>query len=191
MTALSYFTVVQSMRDVETSTTPHVDPFINFVSCSTTFTPNHSEIYSLALDETVLLDPITGRVNTSMNSGTYVVVSGDTWASIAAKIGGAGITVATLQAANPTVSTLTPGITINTPSGADGVLRDLDGTLGVQLVDNANLGLASGVLTYQVDYSNAVWDSLSDRHISSKLITAPGDGSTIDLNNPADFTLLT
>ena len=190
MTAtLEYFSVNELMQDVETSTTVGTDPFVNFVSCTVTFTPSQAEIDSLALDETILLDPITGRINTSMNSGTYVVVSGDTWSSIAAKIGGIGITASTLQTANPTVSTLTPGITINTPSGSDGALRDLDGKLGVQLVDNQNLGLAPNALTYRVDYSNVVYDSLSQRHLASKQIVAPGNGTAIDLNNPANWTV--
>jgi hypothetical protein len=64
----------------------------------------------------------------------------------------------------------------------DGVLRALNGTAGVKLVDNVNLGLPVGGLTYRFDYTNVVFDGISERHIASGRFAAPEDGSTIDLN---------
>lgn len=68
----------------------------------------------------------------------------------------------------------------------DGVLRTLNGSEGVSLVDNVALGLPApgekGTLTYRVDYSNVVFDGGSDRHMQSFRFAAPGDGSQVDLN---------
>lgn len=58
---------------------------------------------------------------------------------------------------------------------SNGVLRAHDGAIGVGLVDNVDLGLASGGLTYRVDYGLG--------HPASFTFAAPGDGSTVvDLN---------
>jgi hypothetical protein len=124
-------------------------------------------------------------MNATANSSVYTSIAGDTFAIIAAKVGGISRTPAATQSANPTVTEpISPGTPITIPSGDDGVLRSLDGALGVALVDNVNLGLMQDSLTYRVDYSNLVWDSnIEDfaKHISSFRFAAPGDGSTIDL----------
>lgn len=65
--------------------------------------------------------------------------------------------------------------------GSDGVLKSINGTPGVGLIDNQYLGLAPGELTYRVDYSNLVWDDESGRAMRSFRFAAPGDGSTVDL----------
>jgi hypothetical protein len=72
---------------------------------------------------------------------------------------------------------------VNLTGGApDGVLRTLNGTAGVELVDNLNLGLAVGGLTYRVDYTNVVFDSVGNRAIHSFWFVAPGNGAGVDLN---------
>jgi hypothetical protein len=55
-----------------------------------------------------------------------------------------------------------------------------NGTAGVQLIDNAGLGLAAGALTYRVNYQLD-----QSQNTPPFDIAAPGDGSSIDLNNPA------
>lgn len=72
---------------------------------------------------------------------------------------------------------------VNLTGGSpDGVLRTLNGTAGVELVDNVNLGLAAGGLTYRVDYTNVVFDGIGNRAIHSFWFVAPGNGAGVDLN---------
>lgn len=80
----------------------------------------------------------------------------------------------------------TPSAGVITSTGLDATVildpivgRIVDGALSVGLVDNVDLGLADGELTYLVDY----WLNQSQR-ITSFRITAPGDGTTVDLNDP-------
>lgn len=193
--ALAYFTVVQAFESVTTNPNatggnlPNVQP----ISGTVVFTPSLGEIEAAPLDMTLELDPIIGRMNASANSSTYTSIAGDTWTTIAAKVGGVSRTAAAIQAANPTVTTPIPaGTVINIPSGLDGVLRSLDGALGVALVDNVNLGLSQDELTYRVDYSNLVWDTdIVDvsKQIKPFRFAAPGDGSTIDLTTVARLAL--
>jgi hypothetical protein len=188
---IAEFTAVQSFESVVTNpesyggNTPLVQP----LSGTVIFTPNYSEIESAPLDMTIMLDPIVGRMNATANSSVYTSIAGDTFVTIAAKVGGVSRTPAALAAANPTVTEpIAPGTPITIPSGDDGVLRSLDGALGVALVDNVNLGLDADVLTYRVDYSNLVWDTsivVFNKEIASFRIAAPGDGSTVDLTTCA------
>jgi hypothetical protein len=69
------------------------------------------------------------------------------------------------------------------------LLKSLDGATGVSLVDNQDLGLQNGQLTYRVDYSNLVWDQQSDQHLNSFRIAAPGDGSAVDLSTVTSLPL--
>jgi hypothetical protein len=70
-----------------------------------------------------------------------------------------------------------------TPEGApDGALRSLDGTLGVELVDNQFLGLMPGQLIYTVSFTAVEFDNISGRTLPPFAFAAPGDASTIDLN---------
>lgn len=55
-----------------------------------------------------------------------------------------------------------------------------DGTVGVQLIDDVGLGLAGGALKYRVDYQLN-----QSQPTPAFLITAPGDGGVIDLNDPS------
>lgn len=189
--ALQYMTAVQSFESVVTNpnSTGGNLPIVELVSGTVTFTPSYSEIESAPLDETVLLDPVIGRMNATQNAQVYTSIAGDTWTTIAAKTGGISRTAAAIQAANPSVTgTISAGTLINIPSGDDGALRSLDGSLGVALVDNVNLGLAEDALTYRVDYSNLVWDTSIvsfNRTIKSFRFAAPGDGSTVDLTTVA------
>ena len=182
---LGYFLVIDNLLEVvETSqsTSTGAYPQVIPISGTVTFTSNYSEIDSAALDATVMLDPVIGRFSVTMNSGTYTWQAGDTWASAATNIGGQCVTAATLQAANPGVTTPVTNQKINTPSGNDGALRSINGARGVELVDNVNLGLSQGKLVYRVDFSNVVFDDLSNRPMAAFKFAAPGDGSTIDLN---------
>ena len=180
---LQYFLVVDNLLEVvETSqsTSTGAYPQVIPISGTVTFTPDHSEIDSATLDATVMLDPVIGRFNVTMNAGTYVWKSGDTWASAATNIGGLCVTAASLQAANSGVATPVTGQVINTPSGKDGALRSINGARGVELVDNVNLGISQ--LIYRVDFTNVVFDDQSNRPMSAFRFAAPSDGSTIDLN---------
>jgi len=69
----------------------------------------------------------------------------------------------------------------------DGVLRSINGTAGVELVDNQNLGLTA--LYYWVQYSNVVFDGIGERLIKSFYFAAPGNGSTVDLNTVTQLAL--
>lgn len=201
MTAgLQYFTVNQPLYEVvETNTTIVGDntPTVIPISGTLTFTPCDAtgkalpEIVSSALDMTVMLDPIEGRFNVDMTTSTYTAVTGDTWASIVAKVGGLGLTVATLQAANTALGTgaITAGTAVAIPAVDDGALRSLNNALGVALVDNQNLDLAAGGLVYRGDYSNVNFDDIGERRIASVYFAAPGDGSTIDLNTVTRLAL--
>lgn len=60
-------------------------------------------------------------------------------------------------------------------------LESFDGAAGVELVDNVGLGLSAGALTYRVDYQLNQMPATP-----SFMIVAPGDGSTVDLNNAAN-----
>lgn len=61
--ALTYFTVVQpNVQDVETNDTGGNAPEVHLISALVTFTPSVSEIQSSALDATILLRPIVGRI---------------------------------------------------------------------------------------------------------------------------------
>lgn len=70
-------------------------------------------------------------------------------------------------------------------SSDDGVLRSLNGTTGVGLVDNVGLGLAEGQLSYVVTYTNVNFDGLDERQIASFRFAAPGNGDAVDLNTVA------
>lgn len=189
--ALAYLTAVQNFESLDTNplATGGNLPQVQLLSGTLTFTPNYSEIEAAPLDMTIMLDPIIGRMNVTANSSTYTTVAGDTWVTIAAKVGGVSRTPAALAAANPSVTTpIATGTVVNIPSGLDGVLRSLNGAFGVALVDNVNLGLAADALTYRVDYSNLVWDTeivQFSKHIKSFRFAAPGDGSTVDLTTVA------
>jgi hypothetical protein len=77
---------------------------------------------------------------------------------------------------------------VDTEGGTpDGVLRSLNGTAGVELVDNVNLGLTA--LYYFVQYSNVVFDGIGNRLIQSFYFAAPGNGAQIDLNTVAQLAL--
>jgi hypothetical protein len=77
---------------------------------------------------------------------------------------------------------------VNTEGGTpDGVLRALNGTAGVELVDNVNLGLEN--LYYFVQYSNVVFDGIGQRLIQSFYFAAPGNGAQIDLNTVTQLAL--
>lgn len=75
----------------------------------------------------------------------------------------------------------------------DGKLRTLNGSEGVQLVDNQHLGLpatgSKGALTYRVDYSNVVFDGASNRRLAPFRFAAPGDGTQVNLNTVARLPL--
>jgi hypothetical protein len=192
---LQYFTAVQAFESVDTNplTTGGNLPQIQLLSGTVTFTPNIGEIQAAPLDVTLMLDPVVGRMNVTANSSTYTSIAGDTFVTIAAKVGGVGRTPAAIAAANPGVTEpITAGTEINIPSADDGVLRSLNGTLGVALVDNVNLGLDADALTYRVDYSNLVWDSSVvqiSKHIKPFRFAAPGDGGTVDLTTVARLPL--
>jgi hypothetical protein len=192
---LQYFTAVQTFESVDTNPTVSGGnlPQIQLISGTVTFTPNHDEIEAAPLDVTLMLDPVVGRMNVTANASVYHSIAGDTFVTIAAKAGGVGRTPAAIAAANPGVTEpITAGTTINIPSGQDGVLRSLNGSLGVALVDNVNLGLSEDALTYRVDYSNLVWDTSVVqifKHIKPFRFAAPGDGSTVDLTTVARLPL--
>jgi hypothetical protein len=77
---------------------------------------------------------------------------------------------------------------VDTEGGTpDGVLRALNGTAGVDLVDNQYLGLTA--LYYQVSYSNVVFDGIGERLIKSFYFAAPGNGDSIDLNTVEQLAL--
>ena len=77
---------------------------------------------------------------------------------------------------------------VDTSSGTpDGVLRALNGTAGVSLVDNVYLGLSA--LYYWVQYSNVLFDGIGERLVASFYFAAPGNGSTIDLNTVTRLAL--
>jgi hypothetical protein len=131
------YEVVETDQVDTTGSQPTIMP----ISGTATFTPCDAngnvitEIDSMVLDTTIMLDPIQGRFNVDYTSGA-----------------------------------------------PDGALRTLNGSYGVSLIDNVNLGLDPGGLTYRVDYSNVVFDGMGNRHINSLRFTAPGNGATIDLN---------
>lgn len=63
MPELTYFTVIQpSVKDVQTNDEGGNDPEIHNISALVTFTPSVTEIQSSAMDATVLLRPIMGRI---------------------------------------------------------------------------------------------------------------------------------
>jgi hypothetical protein len=60
---LQYFDVVQpNVEDVETNDSSGHTPEVHLISALVTFTPSVEEIQSSALDATVLLRPIVGRI---------------------------------------------------------------------------------------------------------------------------------
>lgn len=135
--SLQYFEVVQpSYQVVETNADPDGEDFPDVVKFSgtVTFTPSVSEVHSVDLDSTIVLQPIRGRFQLP-----------------------------------------------------DGMLRTLNGSEGVQLVDNQHLGLPvlgeKGALTYRVDYSNVVFDGAPDRKLTSFRFAAPGNGTQVNLNS--------
>jgi hypothetical protein len=141
---LQYFLVINTEYEgVETDQVDLVgsQPTVIPISGTATFTPCDqvgnviTEVDSVILDATILLDPIQGRFSVDYTSGA-----------------------------------------------PDGALRTLNGSYGVQLVDNVNLGLVDGGLTYRVDYTNVVFDGIGNRHINSFRFFAPGNGATVDLN---------
>ncbi len=61
--ALTFFDVVQPLvEDVETNDSSGHTPEVHLISALVTFTPSVTEIQSSALDATILLRPITGRI---------------------------------------------------------------------------------------------------------------------------------
>lgn len=61
--ALTYFTVVQpNVEDIETNDSAGNTPEVHLISALVTFTPSIAEIQSSALDATILLRPIVGRI---------------------------------------------------------------------------------------------------------------------------------
>lgn len=185
MAVPSYFPVYGTYELVTTGTSgnlPSVTTFsgtVTFTACNAIGTPI-PEIDSSVLDATVMFNSVQGVFNATVGARAYTVVGGDTWSSIVASQGGQSLTVASLQAANPTVSTLTAGIALVIPAGNDGVLRSSSGVLGVQLIDNVNLGLPPGGLTYLVSY--AVVGGTVSQSMKSFRFVAPGNGSTVDVN---------
>lgn len=186
------FQVVQPLyADIRTNKSGD-DPTFTPIEGAVIFTPNFSEIDSAPLDQMLLLEPITATFSVNMPAKQYTTVTDDTWASIVAAFGGYSLTVASLQAANPGVSTsnpITAGTVLTIPGGLDGALRSLNGAYGVELVDNQDLGLSGGMLTYRVDYLNVEYDGIDDRHINSLRFAAPGDGSAVDLNTVSRLPL--
>ena len=62
-TSLTYFDVVQPLvEDVQTNDSSGHSPEVHTISGLVTFTPSVNEIQSSALDATVLLRPIQGRI---------------------------------------------------------------------------------------------------------------------------------
>jgi hypothetical protein len=187
---ISYFTVQAAFEAIDTNQVQGGNnvPTIEYPSGTVTFTPNLEQVEMSP--DIVFMTPIVGRFSSTMNSGTYTTTgTGDTtFAQIAAIIGGASVTAASLQAANSSVTSPIAAHTVITiPAGNDGALRTLNGSLGVELVDNVGLGLTQGELTYRVDYSNAVFNDIANQPISPVRIAAPGNGAIIDLSNPANW----
>jgi len=186
MTALAEFSVFDTLYEVvETNTTDVGNnlPTVVPISGTVTFTPSINEVDGGPLDSTIMLDPIQGRFSADINATTYTTLSGDTWATVVAQSGALGITQAVLETANPTLtSPFTAGLTVVIPAAIDGALRSLNGSLGVGLVDNVDLGLPEGALTYRVDYSNVNFDGVGERIIASLRFAAPGNGAAVDLN---------
>lgn len=133
----------------------------------------------------------TDLIDTTGNQPTVIPISGTVTFTPCNAIGVA-LTEVDSAALDATVmlEPITGRFSVNLTGGApDGVLRTLNGTAGVQLVDNLNLGLAEGGLTYRVDYTNVVFDGIGNRQIHSFWFLAPGNGATIDLNTVARLQL--
>jgi hypothetical protein len=63
MPDLTYFTVTQpSVKDVQTNDEGGNEPEVHNISALVTFTPSVTEVQSSAMDATILLRPIMGRI---------------------------------------------------------------------------------------------------------------------------------
>lgn len=127
--------------------------------------------------QTDSIDPIGNQPTVMPISGTATFTPCDALGNVITEIDSATLDATVML--DPIIGRFNVDYTSGAP---DGALRTLNGTYGVELVDNVNLGLAEGGLTYRVDYSNVVFDSIGQRHINSLRFAAPGNGAQVDLN---------
>lgn len=131
----------------------------------------------------------TNTTSTSGNLPTVVPISGTvTFTPVDAKGNAIAQVVAPLLDTTILLDPIQGRFSVDTDGGTpDGVLRSLNGTAGVELVDNQFLGLTA--LYYYAQYSNVVFDGLCERLIAPFYFAAPGNGATIDLNTVAQLAL--
>jgi hypothetical protein len=131
----------------------------------------------------------TNTTSTTGNAPTVVPISGTvTFTPVNAQAGVITQVVAPLLDTTILIDPIQGRFSVDTAGGTpDGVLRSLNGTAGVELVDNQYLGLSA--LYYLVQYSNVVFDGIGERLIQSFYFAAPGNGATIDLNTVAQLAL--
>jgi hypothetical protein len=131
----------------------------------------------------------TNTISPSGNAPTVIPISGTvTFTAVDANAHVIQQVVSTALDSTILFDPIQGRFSVNTVGGTpDGVLRSLNGTAGVELVDNVNLGLTA--LYYQVQYSNVVFDGIGQRLINSFFFAAPGNGAQIDLSTVAQLAL--
>jgi hypothetical protein len=131
----------------------------------------------------------TNTTSTSGNAPTVIPISGTvTFTPVDANAKVITQVVAPLLDTTILLDPIQGRFSVDTDGGTpDGVLRSLNGTAGVELVDNQFLGLTA--LYYWVQYSNVVFDNIGERLIQAFYFAAPGNGATIDLNTVTQLAL--
>jgi hypothetical protein len=83
----------------------------------------------------------------------------------------------TVRSIETSSGAVTLGVIVGKFSSDGNGLEARTGATGVELVDNTGLGLATGALKYRVDYQ------IHGQYLAPFLIAAPGDGSSVDLDD--------